>query len=81
MGDLTDALAMDALPQHRVMVDIERSAADVPAFKPSASHPSPDSLDNQRSFQLGDGRDDYDNGAAQRTAGVEVLPEANVLDV
>jgi hypothetical protein len=63
------------------VVDIEWAATDVPAFEPSPSHSRPHSLDNQRSFQLGDGRDDHDDGAAQRAAGIKLLPEADVLDV
>jgi hypothetical protein len=34
-------LPWDALPQHRIMVDIEWATADVPAFEPSASHSRP----------------------------------------
>lgn len=55
--------------------------ADVPAFEASATHSSPDPLDDQRAFQLRDGRDDYDDGAAQRAAGIKLLPEADELDV
>ena len=38
-------------------------------------------INNKVTFQLGDRADDHHDGAAQRSAGVEVLPEADVLDV
>ncbi len=68
------------MPEHRSPVDIQRPAADVAAFQLSPAHPGAYSLDDQVSLQLGNRADDDDDGAAQRTAGVDVLAEAGELD-
>ena len=55
--------------------------SDVPAFEPGAPHAGADPLDDQVAFKLGDGADDDDDGAAQRAARVDLLTEADELDV
>jgi hypothetical protein len=48
---------------------------------PGAPHAGAYPLDDQVAFQLGDSADDDDDGPAQRSAGVDVLPEADELDL
>ncbi len=55
-------------------------ASDVPAFETSAPHAGAHPLDDQVAFELGDGADDDDDGAAQRAAGVDLFAEADELD-
>jgi len=80
-GDLAQALTVGSGMQDGGTVDLEGRATDGTAFQPGASHASPNTLDDQVSFQLGDGRDDDDHGAAQRSARVQVLAKGNELDV
>ena len=51
------------------------------AFEPGAPHAGADPLDDQVAFEFGDGADDDHDGAAQRAAGVDLLAEADELDV
>jgi hypothetical protein len=53
----------------------------VPAFETSTPHAGADSFDDQVAFELGDGSDDHDDGAAQRAARVDIFAEADELDV
>ena len=80
-GQLSQALAAAAVEQDRLPIEFEPPAPDVPAFEPGPAHAGSDPLDNQVAFELGDGPDDDDNGAAQRAAGVDLLAEADELDV
>ncbi len=52
----------------------------MPAFQARPSHAAADALDDQGSFELCDGTDDDDDGAAQRAARVDLLAEADELD-
>ena len=61
-------------------VQYQRLAADVLTFETSAPHAGAHPFDDQAAFEFGDGADDDDDGAAQRAAGVDVFPEADVLD-
>lgn len=56
-------------------------AADVAAFQLGPAHAAPHPFHDQVALQLGDGADDDHHGAAQRAARVDVLPEADELDV
>ena len=53
----------------------------MPAFEPSPAHAGPDPLDDEVALELSDGFDDDYHCAAQRAAGVEVLAEADELDL
>ncbi len=80
-GDLAEALSTIPFPEHRDPVDVDGPASDVAAFEPGSAHAGPDSFDDEVPLQLGDRADDDDDGAAERTAGIEVLAERDVLDV
>jgi hypothetical protein len=79
--DLTQTLASVAFLKDNSPVDIERPAADMPAFQPGAAHPGSYPFDDEVALEFGDGTDDDDNGPPQWSAGIKVLPEANELDV
>ena len=81
LPDLGQAHAAVTITENGGAIDVEWGAADVAAFELGAAHAGPDPLDDQVAFQLGDGADDDDDGAAQRAAGVDVLAEADELDV
>ena len=78
--DLSQALASAAVFLDSGTVQYERLAADVLTFETSAPHAGAHPFDDQTAFKLSDGADDHDDGAAQRAAGVDVFPEADVLD-
>ena len=65
-GDLSDALTTLTVLLDGEVVQHERSSADPLAFKACAPHAGAHPLDDQTAFQLGDGADDHDDGAAQR---------------
>lgn len=81
LGDLGQTHAAGSIAENGRSVDIEWTAADVSAFELGAPHAGAHPLDDKISFQLGDGADDDDHGAAEWTAGIEIFPEADVLDV
>jgi hypothetical protein len=62
-------------------IEIKRLAADVLALEPGAPHAGAHSLDDQAALEFGDSADDDNNGTAQRAAGVDLLAEADELDV
>ncbi len=62
-------------------VEVERLASDVPAFELGAAHAGAHPLDDQVALQFGDRADDHHDGAAQRAARVDLLAEADELDV
>src|SRR5579864_9059655 len=72
---------MLAISEDSGAIEFERPAADVAPFEagapPAGAHP----LDDQVAFELRDGPDDHHDGAAQRAAGVDLLAEADELDV
>lgn len=81
--DLTKTLFPVPVTADGLVIEHQRIApdADVPAFKTSAPHAGPDTLDDQVAFEFGDGADDHNDGAAQGTARVDLLAEADELDV
>ena len=81
LGELSEALATSAVLYEGVAVDIEWRPAEALTFEPGAAHAGAHPLDDQVAFQLGDRAHDDHHGPAQRTAGVDVLAEANELDV
>ena len=78
---LAEALTLGAVLEHRSPVDIQRPATDVATFQLGPAHSGAYPFDDQVPLQLGDGADDDDDGAAQRAARVDVLPEADELDL
>ena len=80
-GDLSDALALAAVALDGGVVQYQRIAADVLALKPGAPHAGAHPLDDQIAFQFGNGADDDHDGPAQRAAGIDIFPEADVLDL
>ena len=62
-------------------VELEGRPADVPAFEPCTAHAGADPLDDEVAFEFRDGSDDDHHRAAQRAAGVDLLAEADELDV
>jgi len=80
-GDLAEAPAVLAIPNDSRAIQIERWTADVLAFEPGASHAGADSLNDQAALELCDRADDDDDGPTQRTTGVDLLAEADELDV
>lgn len=81
LRDLTQALTSSAVAQHRGPIYIQWLAPDVPAFEPGPAHTCPDPFDDEVALELGDGADDDHHRAAQRAAGVQVLAEADELDL
>ncbi len=80
-GDLADGVSAPAILKDRSAVEMERRSADAAAFKAGPAHAGADPLDDQVAFQFRDGADDDDDGAAQWTAGVDLLTERDELDV
>src|ERR1035437_2358575 len=78
--DLSQALAPAAVLFDSGTVQYQRLTADVLTFEPGAPHAGAHPFDDQAALEFGDGADDHDDGPAQRTAGVDVFPGADVLD-
>jgi len=53
----------------RISINIERRATNPPSFKLRATYASADAFDDQRSFQLGNGADDYDDCSTEGCQG------------
>src|SRR5947207_2221269 len=70
-----------AIVEDQFTVDVERTATETAAFEAGAAHAGPNPLDDQAALQFRNGGDDDRDGAPQRAAGVEVLAEADELDV
>ena len=81
LGHLCQAHAAGTVTEQGRPVDFQWGAADAPAFQLGTPHAGPDPFDNKVAFQFGDGTDDDDHGAAQRAAAIDVLAEADELDV
>jgi hypothetical protein len=80
-GDLSDALTMLTASLDGEVIEDQRSSADSLSFEPGAPHAGAHPLDDQVTFQFGDSTDDDYDGPAQRAAGIDILPEADVLDL
>jgi len=80
-GDLAQALASSALLENSNTIDIEWPPADMPSLEPGAAHSCPHPFDDEIPFELCDGPDDDHDGPPERAAGIEVLAEADELDV
>src|SRR5271165_2632320 len=80
-GDLTQTRSTPAISEDGFAVESERRAADRPPLQAGAPHAGTDPFDDQVVLQFGNHTDDGHDGAARRAAGVDVLPERDVLDV
>jgi hypothetical protein len=78
-GDLSNTLTTLTVLLDGEVVQYQRSSADALAFKAGAPHAGAHPLDDQTAFKLSDGADDYDDGAAQRAASVDIFSEADEL--
>ena len=78
---LAKALALAAVPLDGSIVEYQRVAADVLAFKAGAPHAGAHPLDNKVAFEFGDGAYDHDDGSPQWAGGVDVFPERYIFDV
>jgi hypothetical protein len=80
-GDLTQTLTPSALLENSNAIDIEWPPADMSSFQPGAAHSCPYPFNDEIPFEFCDGADDDHDGPPERAAGIEVLAEADELDV
>ena len=78
--DLTKRVSVSAVAKDGGPVEFECGAPDVATFEPGSAHAGTDPFDDQAALQFGHDADDDDDGAAERTAGVDLLAEADELD-
>ncbi len=80
-GDLAEALAVLAVQNDSLAIQIERWTADGPAFETCPPHAGTHPFDDQAPLQLGDDADDDDDRPAQWSGGIEGLSEGDELDL
>ena len=80
-GDLGEREPALAVTQHGSTIDVERCAPDPDAFQLRSAHAGTDTFDDQVALEFSDGADDDQHGAAEWTAGIDIFPERNELDV
>src|SRR5258708_4461394 len=80
LGDLSKALATLTVLLDSGAIQYQRLTTDGLTFQTSAPHAGAHPFDDQAALELSDGADDYDDGAAQRAAGIDVFSEADVLN-
>ena len=80
-GDLAQALALLPVTLDPLAVELQRTTSDGAAFELGSPHAGTDPLDDQAAFQLSDRSDDDHDSSAQRAASVDLLSEADELDV
>ena len=81
LGDLAQAQAAATITEDGIAIELERMTSDVAAFEPGAPHAGAHPFDDEVALEFGDHADDGDDGAAQRPAGIDLLAEADELDV
>src|SRR3954471_5649832 len=82
LGDLRQAVVIDfAVLDDPLAINVERLASQAAAFQACPAHTGAYALDDQRTLEFRNGTDDDHDGAAQRTSSIEVLAEADELDV
>ena len=81
LRQLAETLSPLSVPQDGIAVESEWLPSDMPAFEPGAAHPGADSLDDQVALKFGDGPDDDNDSSSERSSGVDLLAEADELDV
>ncbi len=79
--DLSEALSAIAVPQDSGTVECKRLSPDVTAFRLGSPHASTNPLDDQAALQFSDRSDDNNDSSPQRSASVDLLAEADELDV
>ena len=79
--DLADALSTLPIYIDSPRVQLQPVPPDLAAFEFRAAHAGFDSLDDQVAFEFRDRADDDGDGPAEGAAGVDVLPEAGILDL
>ena len=79
--DVGQTVAPVAVPKNSDPVDLDWTPADMPALQPCAAHSCSHPCDDKVAFQFFDGADDDDDGPPQWATRVEVLPEADELDL
>jgi hypothetical protein len=80
-GELPQALATLAVILDSRVVHHHGTAADLPAFEAGPPHSAAHPFDDESSLELGDGADNHADGPAQRSAGVDIFPERDELDL
>jgi hypothetical protein len=78
---LTQAVALASFMMDGLAVNGDRLPADMPAFELCPAHACADPLDDQVALEFSDRADDYDYGPAQQAGCVDLLTEADELDV
>ena len=78
---LSQAVSSLPIPQDRGAIKNQRCSSDVPAFEFRPPHAGTNSLDDQAALQLRDRTDDDHHCPAQRPTGIDLLLEADELDV
>ena len=81
LGQLAETVTSLAIPQDSIAIQNKWLASDVTAFELGPPHAGAHSLDDQVALEFSDRPDDDDNGPAQGTSGVDLLAEADELDV
>ena len=81
LGDLSQALTAGTVLEDSDPVDLEWPPADMSSLQPGAAHTCPNPFDDEIPFEFCDGADDDHDGPPERAAGIEVLAEADELDI
>lgn len=81
LRQLSEAAVELAITDYGGTIDLQRRSAHGTSFEAGAAHAGAHPLDDQVAFELGDCSYDHDGGAAQRSASVDLLAEAQELDV
>src|ERR1035437_4344278 len=81
LRQLTQALTVLPVAEDGGPIKNQSFSSDVPAFELGPPHAGAHPLDDKTALQFRDRADDDHDGPAQRTAGVDLLAEADELDV
>ena len=81
LGDLAQAASGLAVADDSATIDVQWPAPDMLALELGTPHPGAHPLDDQVAFQLGDGADNDHHCPPQRSAGVDIFPEADELNL
>ena len=80
-GDVGERDPTITIMQDCQSIDIDRPSADVSAFELGAPHAGAHPFYDEIALEFGDGTDNDDHCPAERSAGVDILPERDELDV
>src|ERR1039458_4579231 len=81
LRQLTQALTVLPVAEDGGSIQDQGLPPDMPAFELGPPHAGAHPFDDQAALQFSDRTDDDHNRPAQRPAGVDLLPEADELDV